>query len=143
MTGRFSQNRELICPPTPARGPLIRAKQIGPGTHITAMGSDDEGKQELDPRLLQTADIVVADGKTQCLQYGEISHAVRQRSIEETDILGLVEAIRDPNLARTSDDQIYRGRSDRSGRSGHPDRQDGQPARGRGEFCGMMLGHDP
>jgi ornithine cyclodeaminase/alanine dehydrogenase-like protein (mu-crystallin family) len=32
---------------TSAREALIRADQVQKGTHITAMGSDDHGKQEL------------------------------------------------------------------------------------------------
>jgi ornithine cyclodeaminase len=96
----------LIVTTTAARAPLIHAEQIGPGTHITAMGADDEGKQELDPRLLQKADLVVADSKPQCLLYGEISHAVKQRMIQDKDILELGEVTRDPTLGRTSEEQI-------------------------------------
>ena len=70
------------------------------------MGSDDDGKQELDARLLQKADLVVADSRSQCLRFGEIAHAVKQRLIEERDVLELGEAIRDPALARTSEEQI-------------------------------------
>ncbi len=69
----LTSNCNLIVTTTAARAPLIRAEQIGPGTHITAMGSDDDGKQELDPRLLQKADIVVADSRSQCLRHGEIT----------------------------------------------------------------------
>ena len=102
----LTSNSNLIVTATAAKAPLIRAEQIGPGTHITAMGSDDEGKQELDPRLLQKADLVVADSRPQCLRYGEISHAIKQRLIEDKDILELGEVIRDPTLARTSEEQI-------------------------------------
>ena len=102
----LTSNSNLIVTTTAARAPLIRAEQIGPGTHITAMGSDDDGKQELDPRLLQKADLVVADSRPQCHRYGEISHAIKQRLIEDKDILELGEVIRDPTLARTSEEQI-------------------------------------
>ena len=102
----LTSNSNLIVTTTAAKAPLIRAEQIGPGTHITAMGSDDDGKQELDPRLLQKADLVVADSRPQCLRYGEISHAIKQRLIEEEDILELGEVIRDPTLGRTSEEQI-------------------------------------
>jgi ornithine cyclodeaminase len=102
----LTSNSNLIVTTTAAKAPLIHAEQIRPGTHITAMGSDDDGKQELDARLLQKADLVVADSRSQCLGYGEISHAVKQRLIEESDILELGEVIRDPALARTGEEQI-------------------------------------
>jgi ornithine cyclodeaminase len=102
----LTSNSNLIVTTTAAKAPLIRAEQVGPGTHITAMGSDDDGKQELDPRLLQKADLVVADSRPQCLLYGEISHAIKQRLIEDKDILELGELIRDPTLGRTSEEQI-------------------------------------
>ena len=102
----LTSNSNLIVTTTAAKAPLIHAEQIGPGTHITAMGSDDDGKQELDPRLLQKADLVVADSRSQCVLYGEISHAIKQRLIEENDILELGEVIRDPTLGRTSEEQI-------------------------------------
>jgi ornithine cyclodeaminase len=102
----LTANSNLIVTATAARAPLIRAEQVRPGTHITAMGSDDDGKQELDPRLLQMADLVVADSRPQCVLYGEISHAVKERLIEEKDILELGEVIRDPTLGRTSEEQI-------------------------------------
>ncbi len=102
----LTSNSNLIVTTTPATAPLIRAEQVRPGTHITAMGSDDDGKQELEARLLQKADLVVADSRPQCIGYGETSHAVKQGLIEEGDVLELGEVIRDPALARTSEEQI-------------------------------------
>ena len=102
----LTSNSNLIVTTTAAKAPLIRAEQVRPGTHITAMGSDDDGKQELDARLLQKADLVVADSRSQCVRFGEIAHAVKQQLIEERDILELGEVIRDPALARTSEEQI-------------------------------------
>ena len=43
----------LIVTTTSATSPLIRADQVQKGTHITAMGSDDHGKQELEPELIR------------------------------------------------------------------------------------------
>ena len=102
----LTANSNLIVTATSAKTPLIHAEQIRPGTHITAMGSDDDGKQELDHRLLQKADLVVADSRAQCVLYGEISHAIRAGLIEEQDIRELGKVIRDPTLGRTSDHQI-------------------------------------
>ena len=59
--GEITEKCRLIITSTPSQTPLIDVKQIKPGTHITAMGSDTSQKQELDPKILQQADIIVAD----------------------------------------------------------------------------------
>ncbi len=96
----------LIVTTTSAREPLIRADQVQPGTHITAMGSDDHGKQELAAELLGKADRVVADSISQCVDHGECFHAVKDNKIEEGSILELGNVIKNPELGRTSEDQI-------------------------------------
>jgi ornithine cyclodeaminase len=96
----------LIVTTTSAREPLIRADQVKPGTHITAMGSDDHGKQELEAGLLAKADRVVADSVSQCVDHGECFHAVRDELIAPGSILELGNVIMDPTIGRTSQDQI-------------------------------------
>jgi ornithine cyclodeaminase len=96
----------LIVTTTSAKNPLIRSDQVRAGTHITAMGSDDEGKQELEAALLAKADLVVADSISQCVQYGECLHAIQEGLIEEDSVLELGQVIKDPALGRTSEDQI-------------------------------------
>jgi ornithine cyclodeaminase len=96
----------LIVTATSARSPLIRADQVQRGTHITAMGSDDHGKQELEAEVLAKADLVVADSVSQCVDHGECFHAVQERLIEESSILELGHVIKKPAIGRTSEDQI-------------------------------------
>ena len=96
----------LIVTTTSAKDPLIRADHVRKGTHITAMGSDDDGKQELEAALLAKADRVVADSVSQCSQYGECLHAIQGGLIEEGSILELGQVIKDPAMGRTSDNQI-------------------------------------
>lgn len=74
---RFSR---LIVSVTAARAPLIHAADLQPGTHIAAVGSDGPGKQELDPEILRTADLLLVDSSRQCLRYGELQHAPDQAS---------------------------------------------------------------
>jgi len=97
---------ELIVTTTSAKAPLIRSDQIKKGTHITAMGADDHGKQELEAALLAKADILVADSVSQCVDHGECFHAVNNNLIEENAILELGHVIKNPNMGRTNDDQI-------------------------------------
>jgi ornithine cyclodeaminase len=96
----------LIVTTTSARGPLIRADQVQKGTHITAMGSDDHGKQELEAELLAKADLVVADSLSQCVDHGECFAAVQGGHIEKDSILELGDVIKTPAIGRTSEDQI-------------------------------------
>jgi ornithine cyclodeaminase len=96
----------LIITATPAQAPLIDVKQIKPGTHITAMGSDTHLKQELDPKILQRADRVVADSIEQCLTRGEISKALQADLIKKEDLIELGDVIAGRQSGRTSDEQI-------------------------------------
>ena len=96
----------LIVTTTSAKEPLIRAEHLQPGTHITAMGSDDHGKQELQAAVLAKADRVVADSISQCVDHGECFHAVKDKLIDEGSILELGNVIKNPELGRSSEDQI-------------------------------------
>ena len=96
----------LIVTTTSAREPLIRADQVQKGTHITAMGSDDHGKQELEAELLARADLVVADSVAQCVDHGECFHAVKNNQVREGSILELGDVIKNPKIGRTNEDQI-------------------------------------
>jgi ornithine cyclodeaminase len=97
---------ELIVTTTSAKSPLIKANQVKKGTHITAMGADDHGKQELEAALLAKADILVADSVSQCIDHGECFDAVSKKLVDKNAILELGQVIKDPNMGRTNDDQI-------------------------------------
>jgi ornithine cyclodeaminase len=65
----------LIVTTTPSSQPLLFGQQLRPGTHITAVGADDVGKQELDETVFDCADLIVVDSLLQCSRYGDLSHA--------------------------------------------------------------------
>jgi len=95
----------LIITATPSRSPLLHADQIQKGTHITAMGSDTHEKIELDPRILQRADIVVADSISQCLSRGEIYQALKVGLLEKDNLIELGNVISKKELQRSSEEQ--------------------------------------
>ena len=66
---------DVVITTTPARAPIVDAGWLHPGMHITAMGADLPGKQELDPEILRRADRVVCDRSSQCHTMGELQHA--------------------------------------------------------------------
>ncbi|MFC2030901.1 ornithine cyclodeaminase family protein [Chloroflexota bacterium] len=96
----------LIVTATSAKSPLVRAAPVQKGSHITAMGSDDHGKQELEAEVLAKAHLVVADSVSQCVDHGECFAAVQGKLIEEGSILEMGNVIKDPATGRTSEDQI-------------------------------------
>lgn len=98
----ITENCQLIVTTTPAKNPLLFADQIKKGTHITAVGADAEGKQELDKQIFELADIVVADSIGQCVDHGDISDA----NIAEDKINELGNVIANPDLQRKNDKQI-------------------------------------
>ena len=67
---------DVLITATPARQPLIRAEWLRAGQHVTALGSDSPGKQELDAACLARADMIVVDRLTQCAAFGELRHAL-------------------------------------------------------------------
>lgn len=71
------ENADIIITATPSKNALVNSDWVRPGTHITAVGSDGSGKQELDVRLLQRAKVVV-DKAQQSLEIGELQHALKE-----------------------------------------------------------------
>ncbi|MEZ5568649.1 MAG: hypothetical protein R3E54_09975 [Halioglobus sp.] len=71
---------QLIVTTTPSAAPLLHS--VSRGTHVTAVGSDTAGKQELDARLLAMADVVVVDSRAQSASRGEVFQAVRSGKLD-------------------------------------------------------------
>lgn len=67
---------QLVVTTTPAREPVIKADWLHPGLHITAMGSDQTEKNEIEPAALITADAYVCDRVSQCEVSGELEAAL-------------------------------------------------------------------
>ena len=90
---------------TPATQPVLLADQIEPGTHITAVGADATGKQELEATILNRADLVIADSLEQCIDHGEISQADYKTLMAHDKLFELGDFI-SKGLGRTKEDQI-------------------------------------
>jgi ornithine cyclodeaminase len=67
---------DVLVTATPSRTPLVRAEWLRAGQHVTALGSDSPGKQELEAGCLALADLLVVDRLTQCASFGELRHAL-------------------------------------------------------------------
>lgn len=99
------QKCNLIITTTSARAPLLWAKDVRPGTHITAVGGDAPGKQEIDPEIFKISDLCVVDSKSQSLDHGEAFYAHKSGIIAEADLIELGEVIRSPSLQRQFPEQ--------------------------------------
>jgi ornithine cyclodeaminase len=66
---------QLVVTTTPSREPILRADWLHPGLHITAMGSDQGGKCEIEPAAIARADLYVCDRVSQAALLGELRSA--------------------------------------------------------------------
>ena len=69
---------DIIVTTTPSDRPLLAAGQIAPGQHITAMGSDAEHKNEIDPALVAGELRYFCDRLSQVRTLGELHHAIEK-----------------------------------------------------------------
>lgn len=102
----LTANCNLIVTTTSSIEPILKASDIQPGTHITAVGADSIGKIELEPKLVALSDIRVVDSKLQCIDHGEVSWAIKNNLINERDLIELGEVIANPSLGRKNQEQI-------------------------------------
>ena len=80
---------------------------VGPGQHITAMGSDAEHKNEVEPALVARADLYVADSLAQTRRLGELHHALEARALApEAAKAELGAVIAGKTAGRTSAEQV-------------------------------------
>jgi len=98
---------DLVVTTTPATEPILEAAWLHPGVHVTAMGSDSEHKQELEPAVLGRANVVVSDRRSQGLAIGEL-RAARAAGVDvsEARVAELGEVLAGTREGRTSDEQI-------------------------------------
>jgi ornithine cyclodeaminase len=62
----------IVVTTTPSTEPIVDADMIAPGTHLTAVGSDAEHKQELSVSLVTGAELFVCDSIIQSRRLGEL-----------------------------------------------------------------------
>ena len=106
---RLLEECNLIVTTTPSQVPLLDCSeecQLPRGLHVTAVGADSPYKRELGPGLFRRADLVVADSISQCLERGEIQHAVNEGILKQDDIRELGSVINGDSPGRESDTQF-------------------------------------
>ena len=79
--------QDILVTTTPSTRPHVRREWVEPGTHINAVGADSPGKQELDPAILKTAQVVV-DDLAQTREIGEINVPLRRGEFTVDQVYG-------------------------------------------------------
>jgi ectoine utilization protein EutC len=98
---------DVIVTTTPSETPILRAEWLQPGQHVTAMGSDAEHKNEIEPAAITGAGLYVADSLKQTRRLGELHHAIEAGLVTEGTLfseLGEIVAGRKPG--RSGPEQI-------------------------------------
>ncbi len=97
---------QLVITTTPAREPVFRADWLHPGLHVTAMGSDQAGKNEIDPRAIERASLYVCDRVSQAETLGELRSARAAGVLADATPPELGAVITGTHPGRTDDDQV-------------------------------------
>ena len=103
----LASSSDIIVTTTPSKKPLLEFDWIEKGTHITAMGSDSERKNELHPAMIKLCDKYIPDNQPQTTILGELHHAIKENLIppdHKFDDLGSI--IIDPSLGRKNKEDI-------------------------------------
>jgi len=97
---------DIIVTATPSRTPLLTDQMVRPGTHISAMGSDGPGKQELAAELTARGRLIV-DRLEQCRTSGELQHALAAGLMSEEQVAGEIGAVVAGDVAgRTTEHEV-------------------------------------
>jgi ornithine cyclodeaminase len=98
---------DVIVTTTPSDRPILKAEWLSAGQHLTAMGSDAEHKNEIDPAAFARADLYVADRLSQTRKLGELHHAIDKGLVPaDRDFPELGQVVAGQKPGRTSDSQI-------------------------------------
>ncbi len=68
------RDADIIVTTTPAIEPVLLAEHVSRGSHITAIGSDNEFKREISGELLTMVDIFCCDLQSQSESHGELKY---------------------------------------------------------------------
>ncbi|VTM52699.1 ectoine utilization protein EutC [Klebsiella quasipneumoniae] len=74
------RDADIIVTTTPAIEPVLLAEHVSRGSHITAIGSDNEFKREISGELLTMVDIFCCDLQSQSESHGELKYFQKQTS---------------------------------------------------------------
>lgn len=96
---------DVLITTTPSVRPVVMADWIHEGTHINAIGADAPGKQELDPVILEIAEVFV-DDPGQAIHSGEINVPVNTGCYDPARVAGTLGEVVIGKKGRSSPDAV-------------------------------------
>lgn len=96
---------EVIVTITSSPAASLMAGHVAPGTHLSCMGTDTRGKQEVDPALVAGAS-VFTDEVAQSISIGEAQHAVGAGLLDASAIVPLGEVLTGAHPGRQSETEV-------------------------------------
>jgi ornithine cyclodeaminase/alanine dehydrogenase len=96
---------DVINTATPSKQALIKKQWVKSGTHITCLGADMEGKQEIDEQIFVDAKVFV-DDITQAINVGETEIPVKKGTVQKDALVEIGSVICGTNAGRTSEHDI-------------------------------------
>ena len=96
---------DLVVTVTPGHEPVIAEGKLRPGQHVSLMGADGPGKTEMAiAELMRTR--IFCDDWEQASHNGEIAHAVKDGTLEQSDVTDLGAVLAGDASGRDTDDEI-------------------------------------
>jgi alanine dehydrogenase len=102
------EGADIVVTTTPSREPIVMDEMVSSGMHITCIGADAIGKEELDPSILKRAKVVIDDWE-QASHGGEMNVPLllRDKIVTKEDVWAEIgEIVAGLKPGRTSEDEI-------------------------------------
>ncbi|BEP28867.1 ornithine cyclodeaminase family protein [Helicovermis profundi] len=97
---------DIIITATPSKEAMIKKEWVKKGTHFSCVGSDMEGKQEIDENIFKDA-ILVVDDISQAINVGETEMPIKKGIIKKEDVMVEIgDIILGSKKGRTSENDI-------------------------------------
>lgn len=97
---------DIIITITRSTRPLLQREWVRPGTHLSCIGADMPGKEEVDPAILRDA-IIYVDDAEQCINAGECELAIKGGFMTCEHIAGQIgEVLLGTKPGRTNTEEI-------------------------------------
>jgi ornithine cyclodeaminase/alanine dehydrogenase-like protein (mu-crystallin family) len=104
---QWSETCDVIVTCTTAARPFLHASHVSPGTFVAAVGADSPSKCEIHPELMAKARVVV-DSLEQCLDMGDLRHAVAAGAMRMEHVhAALEDLVAGRSAGRTDDAEIF------------------------------------
>ena len=91
---------------TPSREAFLRVGHVKPGAFVAAVGADNPTKSEITPELM-AASRIVTDVTEQCVEIGDLHHAIAAGAMKRSDVVAQLGEVVDRGIdVRRNDDDI-------------------------------------